>query len=143
MKKYKVASESGVILEDGVVVHAIGTVIESEPTALVEALIANGALEEIVEESPKVDAQTAAPVNATGATSDTTASQAEEIPAEEEKVSPTEPRLRYRGQLVLSESERTVGAQTFKHIRIADGSEYDMTDREYATEVRMSYPPEV
>ena len=53
-----------------------------------------------------------------------------------------EPRKRYRGHVVLSESQRTVGAQTFNHIGIADGTEYDLTDKEYAAEVHVSYPPQ-
>lgn len=53
-----------------------------------------------------------------------------------------EPRKRYRGHVVISESQRTVGAQTFNHIGIADGTEYDLTDKEYAAEVHVSYPPQ-
>lgn len=82
----------------------------------------------------------AASATATGATLDTTENP-EAAAAEEQKASPTEPRLRYRGQLVLEETDRTVGAQTFKHIRLGDGSELDMTDREYNAEVHLSYPP--
>ncbi len=52
----------------------------------------------------------------------------------------TEPRLRYRGKIVLVDGSRTVGAQTFHHIRVEDGSEYDLTDLEYQTEVVMAYP---
>lgn len=51
-----------------------------------------------------------------------------------------EPRKRYRGQIVMHESKRTVGTQTFNHIAIADGSELDLTDKEYAGEVHVSYP---
>lgn len=51
----------------------------------------------------------------------------------------TEPRKRYRGQIVMHESKRTVGAQTFNHIVVADGSELDLTDKEYAGEVHVSY----
>lgn len=54
----------------------------------------------------------------------------------------TEPRPRYRGQVVISDGMRTVGVQTFHHIRLADGSELDLTAREYSTEVKVSYPPE-
>lgn len=62
-------------------------------------------------------------------------------PVEESTITDKEPRPRYRGQIVISESERTVGEQTFKHIRCADGAEYDLTDLEYKTEVHVSYPP--
>lgn len=54
----------------------------------------------------------------------------------------TEPRLRYRGQVVIDESIRTVGVQSFRHIRCADGVEYDLTDQEYRTHVYKSYPSE-
>lgn len=53
----------------------------------------------------------------------------------------TEPRKRYRGKIVLVESDRVVGAQTFKHIRTEEGHEYDLTAAEYQTEVIVSYPP--
>lgn len=56
-------------------------------------------------------------------------------------VLPTEPQKRYRGHVVIMESENTVGVQTFKHIRLDDGTEYDLTDVEYRTEVHVSYPP--
>lgn len=52
----------------------------------------------------------------------------------------TEPRKRYRGQVVLSENDRTVGEQTFRHIVCANGTEYDLTDVEYKGEVHVSYP---
>lgn len=52
-----------------------------------------------------------------------------------------EPRKRYRGVALMSDTMRTVGAQTFHHIRTEDGHEYDLTDAEYV-EVQMSYPPQ-
>lgn len=61
-------------------------------------------------------------------------------PVEPGTAGDTEPRLRYRNQIVISESDRVVGEQTFKHIRCADGVEYDLTEKEYAGEVKMSYP---
>lgn len=54
----------------------------------------------------------------------------------------TEPRLRYRGQVVIDESIRTVGVQSFRHIRCADGVSYDLTEQEYRTQVYKSYPSE-
>lgn len=54
----------------------------------------------------------------------------------------TEPRKRYRGHVVLIDDMRTVGPQTFHHIRCDDGAEYDLTAVEYRTEVVRAYPPE-
>lgn len=53
-----------------------------------------------------------------------------------------EPRKRYRGHVVLIDDMRTVGTQTFHHIRCDDGAEYDLTALEYKSEVKMAYPPE-
>lgn len=70
-----------------------------------------------------------------------TAAVAPKPPVEAGATGDVEPRKRYRGQIVLAESDRTVGTQTFKHIRLADGSEQDLTEREYNAEVHISYPP--
>lgn len=56
-------------------------------------------------------------------------------------INDSEPRKRYRGQIITAESDRTVGEQTFKHIACADGTEYDLTNKEYKGEVHVSYPP--
>lgn len=45
-------------------------------------------------------------------------------------------RKRYHAKVILVESERTVGTQTFKHIRLEDGAEHDLTDEEYQLEVQ-------
>ena len=47
-----------------------------------------------------------------------------------------EPKLAYRSQIVLNVYPRVVGEQTFKHIVCENGTEYDLTDAEYDTEVR-------
>lgn len=65
----------------------------------------------------------------------------EELKAPVEPGTDGEPRKRYRGIVVLTESERTVGEQVFKHIHCADGVEYDLTDAEYVAEVHLSFPP--
>jgi len=54
----------------------------------------------------------------------------------------TEPRLRYRGHVVISDGKRSVGRQTFHHIRTDEGHEYDLTPAEYAAEVKLAYPPQ-
>lgn len=41
----------------------------------------------------------------------------------------------YRGRDIVSESNRTVSGRTFKHVRLSDGSECDLTEQEYQTEV--------
>lgn len=53
----------------------------------------------------------------------------------------TEPRARYRGHLVIAETDRVVGEQTFKHITLDDGSQMDLDEKQYRTEVHISYPP--
>lgn len=67
----------------------------------------------------------------------------EEVTAPIEPGTPSdaEPRLRYKGQVILTESERIVGERTFKHILCVNGTEFDLLDEEYRTEVKMSYPP--
>lgn len=61
----------------------------------------------------------------------------ETIPtAPETAVEPeVEPQKRYRGKVILEESDRVVGEQTFKHISLEDGTQYDLTDMEYKGEV--------
>jgi hypothetical protein len=41
----------------------------------------------------------------------------------------------YNGQIIISENPREVEGRTYRHIRIADGSEYDLTDEQYEREV--------
>lgn len=52
-----------------------------------------------------------------------------------------EPRKRYRGHVVVEEGLRTVEGHTYHHVKLDDGSEMDLSDGEYDTEVKMSYPP--
>lgn len=61
--------------------------------------------------------------------------------AEQEVAADTEPRKRYRGRVVLEDGERTVEGRTYHHIKLDDGSEMDLNDLEYDTEVKVSYPP--
>lgn len=41
----------------------------------------------------------------------------------------------YAGQEVISEGTRTVNGKDYKHIRLLDGSTYDLTSEEYALQV--------
>lgn len=87
-----------------------------------------------VETAEVVEEEKAAPV----------AEEEKPVEAKEEEVVshyPAEPRLRYRGKVVVSESERTVGTQTFKHIRLDSGEELDILPSEYAGVVYVAYPP--
>lgn len=119
---YKVLNESGVLFTGIPGITEMGQVVERDPEdEQVIRLLDGGFIEAIPDEEPRVASSV--------------------VDSQIEHSEPTEPRLRYRGQLVLSESERTVGKQTFRHIHIADGSEYDLTDLEYKTEVKMAYPP--
>lgn len=63
-------------------------------------------------------------------------------PLEPEQDPNGEPRARYRGHIVLIDGEREVNGHMFHHIRCTDGCEYDLTDKEYATEVKVSFPSE-
>lgn len=115
-------------------VYAVGTIIELDATseAVIEAVKA-GVLsfwEDEIVESGNMPAEVA-PVK----------EEAPVAPVEPGSIADTEPRARYRGMVVMSESERTVGEQTFKHIVCDNGTEYDLTDAEYTTEVKVSYPP--
>lgn len=61
------------------------------------------------------------------------------VSAEEEKqeetVSPVEVSKTYMKQVIISEAPRDINGITYHHIRIADGSEYDLTDTDYKTYV--------
>lgn len=46
-----------------------------------------------------------------------------------------EPVKTFNGQTVLSDGFRTVGLKEFHHIKIADGSTYDLDDAEYKNKV--------
>lgn len=52
-----------------------------------------------------------------------------------------EPRKRYRGQIVITDGFRDTDGGKVHHIRIADGSTYDLSDKDYLLEVKLSYPP--
>lgn len=41
----------------------------------------------------------------------------------------------FKGQEVISDGTREVEGKTYRHIRIADGTTYDLTEEEYLTEV--------
>lgn len=119
MQKYTVIAEAGLELDGQVI--AKGTVVELDPTDEFTLVSFDLGKIELAPEETKLEAEAEVAI-APG-------------------VGTAEPRLRYRGKLVVADGERTVGAQTFKHIRLEDGSEQDLTDQEYATEVKLSYPP--
>lgn len=52
-----------------------------------------------------------------------------------EEVAPAAPKKFYRGDLIIDEQPRTVGAQTFQHIKTGQGHEFDLTEAEYVAEV--------
>lgn len=70
----------------------------------------------------------------------------DEVPAEDEKKdepaeevpAPAESFKLYRGSRILSEEPRTVGAQTFQHIKTVEGNDFDLTEEEYSKEVTLS-----
>lgn len=150
--KYKVLSETFDVSNEGAEpTHYVqGDIIELNAERAATA-IESGWVEGVAEEGdPKANAggEVATLVPPAGITTESSNAPAPELPkpeaaaevalpAEEEK--PEVPQKRFRGQLVLTETERTVGKQTFKHILIVDGSEYDLTDEEYATAVTLSY----
>jgi hypothetical protein len=151
--KYKVLSETFDVSNEGAEpTHYVqGDIIELDAERAATA-IESGWVEGVAEEGdPKANAGGADGAlvppaeNTTGSSNAPAPESAKpEVGAAEDIIPPVadgEPRLRYRGQVVLSESERTVGRQTFKHIRIVDGSEYDLTNEEYANEVKLSMPP--
>lgn len=132
MQKYKVLSETGIAVQklDGDKslgdVIPMGEIVELDPENEQTKHFLEGGFVEPVVETPPV-------------TAPAVASESVEPTEPTEQV---EPRKRYRGQVVIEESERTVGAQTFKHIRLEDGSELDFTTVEYDGEVHVSYPPQ-
>lgn len=70
-------------------------------------------------------------------------------PVEEQKVEETaavdpnaEPRKRHiSGKLVLFDGKRVVSEREFHHVKFDDGSEMDLTDKEYEEQIKLSYPP--
>lgn len=151
MKQYKViigavrfeADQNAPVYEQGTIAGA------DETNEIVQQLVAAGAIEEVVEETDEEKAAKLAAAEAAQKEADDAA--AAEIKAAEEAAAaaaekvpggaPEEPRVRFHGQVVIADGERTVENQTFHHIKIEDGSEYDLTDAEYATEVKVAYPP--
>ena len=91
--------------------------IKIEETPAEEALV-----EEVVEETP---VEEEVPVEEV----------VEETPVEEE-VPVEEEFLTYRGQKVVSVGSREVNGKFYKHIRVGDGSTYDLTDKEFELEVK-------
>jgi len=67
--------------------------------------------------------------------------QVEDAPVQEEAkvdASTTEavvPQKFYRGSLIVSEEPRTVGAQTFQHVKTVEGHDFDLTEDEYKADV--------
>jgi len=60
-------------------------------------------------------------------------------PKGEDKVMPTSTAVKtYRGQKIIDEKPRTVGAQTFQEVTLEDGSRSDLTEEEYKKEVVIS-----
>lgn len=62
-------------------------------------------------------------------------------PVVEPEVISDEPRNRYNGQIVISDGFRHVNGNRFHHIKLEDGSEYDLGEIDYITKVKRSYPP--
>lgn len=48
------------------------------------------------------------------------------------------PKKYYRGSLIISEEPRTVGAQTFQHIKTVEAHDFDLTEDEYKKDVTIS-----
>lgn len=142
MKNYKVVDEAGVKIEGSERLYEKDTVIvldaETEET---KTLVANGIVVEVVEENPIAQTQVPGTPDATITPEPVVEVVTETVPAEEIPSASAEPQKRYRGQLVLSDTMRTVGEQTFHALRLEDGTEMDLTDAEYV-EVHVSYPPE-
>lgn len=123
MNQYKVITEM-VQFVDGAM-HEMGKILDLDPEHEdTKNLLEQNAIE-LVAEPMKEDVKN------------------EEVPAPTTPavVGGVEPRPRYRGQVILVDGPRTLGSQTFHHIRTEDGHEYDLTDAEYAGEVHVSYPP--
>lgn len=53
---------------------------------------------------------------------------------------PVTPKLSYRGLLIVSSGFRTVENTKYRHIRCSDGTEYDLTEKEYKEQV-IAYKP--
>lgn len=131
MQNYKVMSETGVAIEGIDGVFPAGAVIQLDPASeQAAALVGSGAIVVTDEQVPEVKKDEVVPPAET------------EIvpPVEQGSEKDTEPRERYRGIVVLNKYDRTVGEQTFVHIVCIDGTEYDLTQVEAETAIKISFP---
>lgn len=162
MSKYEVVYEGGVSFEGDEEVVPVGSIVEKDPDSKqIKRLLKAGVIQEVVEFQvgaacvtedgkpgtlqPAGEGNPMVCVADDAENSDKPTTNPEQPAVEPVAEAPGEvegePRKRYRGQILIVDGKRTVGEQTFHHIKLADGSELDLTDAEYRTEVHVSYPP--
>lgn len=140
MQRYKTLKEFTEGPDEAKVTYEVGAIVEMEAEGdLTKELLANGA----IEPAPEVIPSTVSPEEAINAPEPVAPTEVVEEEKIEEPVAPTEvaesiPVRLYRGSVILSEEPRTVGAQTFRHIKTAEGHDYDLTEEEYKTEVTIA-----
>lgn len=131
MAKFKVNEGFEVTLGD--VVYKAGEILDIDETlADVQTLVTNGNIALVVDE----------PVALVVEENKTVEENKEETVTADEVIPSDEPRKRFKGQIVVVDGYRTLrDGNEVRHVSVADGSEYDLTELEYNTQVKVSYPP--
>lgn len=131
MKEYKVLIGE-LVGENNDSLGKEGDVVALDETSeFVKVCLENNVIEEVV----------AVPEGATVVMEEAKADVLDETPAETAAAPSAEnvaPNKYYRGSLIISEEPRTVGAQTFQHIKTGEGRDYDLTEDEYKKDVTIS-----
>lgn len=121
MKNFKVLKEFSTGPDEAKVNYEVDAIIELDPEVVtnIDELIKDGIIEIVADEEEKKDDE---------AVDTGTVEKQEDIA----------PKKFYRGDLIIDEQPRTVGAQTFQHIKTSQGHEFDLTEEEYKKDVTVS-----
>lgn len=125
MQKYKALKEFSTGPDEAKVNYEVDAIFELNPEVVtnIDELIKDRVIEVVADEEEKKEPEE---------------EEKKEEPVDDTAAAPTEvatPKKFYRGSLIVEESPRTVGAQTFQHIKIAEGHELDLTEDEYKKDV--------
>lgn len=115
LKDFEIGPEESHVKYEAGAIFEVSALLEPE----LEALLADGTIEVVAPAEEKKE--------------DAPAEEAATAPAE--KAAPVTPKKYYRNSLIVEEAPRTVGAQTFQHIKTVEGHEFDLTQEEYSKDV--------
>lgn len=115
--KYKVLSETGIVLDGSEEVITTGSVIALDPEAeQTKALLENGSIEVVAEEEEEKKNDD---------------KKEDEVDA---AIAPKE-KLMYMGKEIIASTTRTVNDKTYQHVTLADSTTHDLTEAEYSAQV--------